>query len=128
MEEHTTAGAPTPHDIHELIAAQRQQQADKEAGGIPALRRLVEVAQKNSGQSRHIRRFLLGIYNAHAWPFELNRLRNLDASLQADALAVLQMDMTARREVHLYIEDGDGLWREWWYREEAFDADNETEG
>lgn len=123
MEQQTGAGAPTPHDIHEIIAAQQQKQADNEAAGIPALQRLVKVAQKNSGQSRHLRRFLLGLYNAYAWPFELNRLRNLDAALQEDALAVLRMDMTPRREVHTYIEDGDEIWREWWHREAAFDAE-----
>lgn len=127
MEEQTEngIGAPTPQDIHEIMAAQRQQQADNEAAGIPALLRLVEVAQKNSGQPRHIRRFLLGLYNGDAWPFELNRLRNLDADLKEDALAVLRMDMSPRREVHTYIEGGDELWREWWHREAAFDAEED---
>jgi len=112
-------------ELMEMAENRRLRQQEAEAEGIPALRRLVEVAQKNSGQPRHIRRFLLSLYNGDAWPFALNRLRNLDADLQADALAVLRMDMTPRHEVHTYIEGGEALWREWWHREAAFDADSD---
>lgn len=92
-----------------------------EAEGVPALHRLVVVANRNSGQSRHIRRFLLGLYNAPEWPVELNRLRALDSSLQADVLAVLRMDMTARQEVHHYVEDGNHVFLEWWEQERQAD-------
>lgn len=95
-----------------------------EAEGVPALHRLVEVANRNSGQSRHIRRFLLGLYNGSEWPFELNRLRALDRDLQVDALVVLRMDMTPRQEVHHYIEDGNDVFLAWWAQErQADDAD-----
>lgn len=110
-----------PQDIHQQIRETRQRQAENEAAGVPALMRLVEVARKNSGQSRHIRRFLLGLYNGPQWPFEMTQLRALDEDLQKDALAVLRMDMRPRHEVHTYIEDGDELWREWWEQESETD-------
>jgi len=85
--------------------------------GVSALLRLAEVAQGDSGQCRYVRRFLLGLYNGAAWPFNLNSLRALDAALQHDALTVLRMDMTPQREVHEYIKDGEALFRGWWNRE-----------
>src|SRR5699024_7894345 len=78
----------------------RSRQAAAEAEGIPALVRLVHAAQGRSGQCHHLRRFLLGLYNSYEWPFELNRLRALDAELQNDCFAVLRMDLTPRCEVH----------------------------
>lgn len=123
MEQHTGVGAPTPPDIHALMAAHRRRQEESEAAGLPALERLIKVAKGNSGQSQHIRRFLLGLYNGPEWPLEMTRLRALDADIQDDVLAVLRMDMTPRCEVHTRIEGCDAFWPGWWHREAAFDAD-----
>lgn len=82
--------------------------------GIPALLRLCEVANGGSGQCHHVRRFLLGLYNCDTWPFELTRLRNLDANLRDDCFAVLALDVAGYREIHSYVKGGDDLWREWW--------------
>jgi len=87
------------------------------------LERLVEVARGCTGQCRHIRRFLLGLYNAEEWPFELNRLRAIDHSLQLDCLAVLHfMTMRAVSGVEGYIPDGDRVLKGFWSRESMTDG------
>jgi len=88
-----------------------------EADGVPALERLVALAQGNSGQPARIRRVLLGLYNGQAWPLDLTNLRGLDEAIQRDILAVLSMDMRPLREVHRYIKDGDRIFQEFWRRE-----------
>lgn len=127
-EKRSPQALPSPEQIASaqrtaLLDLDRQhrdylaRQAAAEIAGIPALERLVRVAQGGSGQCHHVRRFLLGLYNSYAWPFELNRLRALDAELQADALAVLRMDLTPRKEIHLFLEDGEKLFRTFWEME-----------
>ena len=80
------------------------------AAGIEALRRLVPVAQRESGQSRILGRFLLSLYNGNAFPFALTDLRGLDSSLWDDCLAVLRLDRRPELEVHEYIENGHAIW------------------
>jgi len=87
--------------------------------GADALLRLCKVAQGGSGQCHHVRRFLLGLYNCHKWPFELNRLKNLDSNLLDDCLAVLELDARGGHEVHTYIKGGDELWKSWWEMEDS---------
>jgi len=71
------------------------------------LKRLMEVADGDTGQSVRIARFLLGLYNGPAFPFDLTDLRAIDRSLKNDCLDVLAMDSKAcEMEVHHYIEDG----------------------
>lgn len=86
------------------------------AEGVPALERLVEVAEGDSGQCHHIRRFLLGLYNSEQWPFELNRLRVLDPDLQEAALRVIELDWCGY-EVHKYLDDGERRFSAYWTRE-----------
>lgn len=81
-----------------------------EGEGLAALRRLVAVAQRGTGQSRIVGRFLLGLWNGQAYGFDLTELRGLDAELHDDCLAVLRLDQRPAREVHEYIEDGDRIW------------------
>jgi hypothetical protein len=64
-----------------------------EARGLPALRRLIRVASTDTGQAGRVRRFLIGLYNGSAFPFDLTDLRCLDLGIQEDALAVLAMDI-----------------------------------
>ena len=90
--------------------------AAREAAGLPALVRLFEVAQTHGGQAATVRRFLLGLYNGDAWPMNLNDLRGLDPSIQADVLAVLAMDMSPRREIHHYVAGAEALLRTWGQR------------
>ena len=90
--------------------------AARETAGLPALVRLFEVAQTQGGQAATVRRFLLGLYNGNAWPMNLNDLRGLDGSIQADVLAVLAMDMSPRREIHHYVAGAEALLRTWCQR------------
>lgn len=106
-------------DIAARIRKHRTRQAAAEAEGIPALVRLVRVAQGHSGQCHHVRRFLLGLYNSYDWPFELVRLRALDEELQEDCLRVLRMDLRPRQEIHLFLNGGTEIFQEFWEIESA---------
>jgi len=78
------------------------------AEGKPALYRLMPIAELgDSGQSRYIAAFLLGLYNGPRFPFDLTELRCLDSALQDDCLTVLKMDARAcLKEVHCYFNNG----------------------
>lgn len=80
------------------------------AAGVAALHRLVPVAQRCTGQSRVVGRFLLSLYNGTAFPFCLTDLRCLDTALWNDCMAVLRLDFRPEVEVHQYIENGDDIW------------------
>ncbi|MGY6278303.1 DUF7673 family protein [Methylomonas sp. MgM2] len=82
--------------------------------GLPALTRLVAVAQRDTGQAVTVRRFLLALYNGRSWPFNLTSLRGLDCNLFDDCMAVLKLDsLVTAKEVHEYIKGGDQLFAEW---------------
>jgi hypothetical protein len=117
-EELSSAQRTAIRDIEARRQAFAQRRRQAEAEGVPALVRLVHVAQGGSGQCHHVRRFLLGLYNGPVWPFDLTRLRALDVELQDDALAVLRMDMEPRCEVHQRIEGGDLIFEEFWRTED----------
>lgn len=87
------------------------------ANGIPALERLLSVASGDTGQSHHVRRLLLGLYNRYDWPFELVRLRNLDVALQQAAMHVIALATYGRYEIHKLVEDGDTVMLQFWERE-----------
>lgn len=89
--------------------------------GIPALIKLINVAQGHSGQSHHLRRLLLGLYNGYEWPFELQRLRALDRELQFDSLLVVALATFGPYEVHTLVNDGDSVLKAFWLRECAQD-------
>lgn len=84
--------------------------------GVPALKRLVSIAQGDHGQAKHIRRFLLALYNGFEWPLDMRRLRCLDPDLQQAVLAVIQLDWCGR-EIHTYLEGGDELFHKFWQLE-----------
>lgn len=99
-----------------LLEQEEKRKQQREDEGLPALTILLDAAQSGGGQARHIRRFLLGLYNASHWPFELNRLRALDTELQQAVLQVLALDWNGR-EVHTYVPGGDELFQAWWEQE-----------
>lgn len=102
--------------IDALFAHQDERPAIREAG-IQALARLVPVALRDSGQSRVVGRFLLGLYNGEDYPFTLTDLRALDIGLFDDCLAVLRLDNTPEQEVHQYLPRGQMIFnqlREYW--------------
>jgi hypothetical protein len=76
------------------------------AKGEAALRRLLPIAQGNTGQCRHVAAFLLGLYNGTRFPFDLTDLRCVDGEIFDDCMAVLQMDAQPAREVHTYFDNG----------------------
>lgn len=105
------------------IAADRAKRKPIIAAGTDALHRLISVAKRDTGQSRRIGRFLLGLYNGTAFPFDLSELRGLDPELFEDCLAVLKLDNRLEKEIHNRVEDGDALWKrfklDWATRAEA---------
>lgn len=101
---------PNSRDVfHELFRHQAERPAIR-AVGIDALLRLVPVAQRDTGQSGVVARFLLALYNGPVHPFDLTELRRLDAGLFEDCIAVLRLDNSPEQEVHTYIHDGDAIW------------------
>lgn len=99
-----------------LVQYQEERPAIQEAGTY-ALARLVPVAVRDTGQSRVIGRFLLGLYDATTYPFILTDLRSLDVGLFEDCLAVLRLDNTPEKEIHEYLPKGQMIFnqlREYW--------------
>lgn len=78
---------------------------DREAGEA-ALRRLLPIAQRDTGQSSRVAAILLGLYNGRRFPLDLTSLRSLDYPILEDVLAVLRMDANAYQEVHRYFDNG----------------------
>lgn len=94
--------------LDELNGIERDRQQAHSAG-LPALQRLADVAQGDSGQARIVGLFLLGLYNGADYPFDLTQLRGLDLALFQDCQAVLHLDYHPEREVHEYLVQGDAL-------------------
>lgn len=97
--------------FQELFRHQTERPAIR-AVGIDALLRLVPVAQRDTGQSGVVARFLLGLYNGLVYPFDMTELRRLDAGLFEDCIAVLRLDNSPEQEVHTYIHNGDAIWED----------------
>ncbi|MDG4868632.1 hypothetical protein P8631_11530 (plasmid) [Guyparkeria sp. 1SP6A2] len=100
-------------NVFARIETLRQRRVELETQGQPALERLVAIASGESHQCIHIRHFLLGLYNGPVFPFDMTRLRALDEDIQADALTVLEADMTPRVEIHERIENGSAIFDAW---------------
>lgn len=95
-------------DLQQLL----KRRSEAQAQGVAALQRLLPVAQGDTGQSGVVGRFLLGLYNGDAFPFNLVDLRRLDSDLHDDCISVLRLDYTPVQEVHRYFKNGDRIWRE----------------
>lgn len=94
------------------LQAQEKRLHAERAEGVPALRRLLNVARGHTGQSRVIAHFLLGLYNGTRFKFDLTDFRLLDQELFDDCVAVLRMDSRPEREVHQYFVDGGKIWEQ----------------
>lgn len=84
--------------------------------GVPALQRLVGVAERDTGQARSVRRLLLALYNPFEWPLDMRTLRALDHELQMDALDAIQLDWCGA-EIHTYLAEGDEIFKRLWEAE-----------
>lgn len=84
------------------------------AAGLEALKRLLHIAQGNSGQCRHVAAFLLGLYNGNRFKFDLTDFRCLDRAIFNDCMAVLAMDYQPQQEVHSYFDQGNDEGRQIW--------------
>ena len=99
--------------FQEILALDAERQSATEAG-IPALSRLVKIANRDSGQASTVRQFLLGLYNGYRFPFNLIKLRGLDKELFDDCMAVLTLDArVTAKEIHLYIDNGSKRFESW---------------
>lgn len=100
--------APMNHQIR----AEHAKREEVMTEGKAALVRLYEVAQGDTGQCRIIVRFLAGLYNGSAYPFDLTDLRSIDDALFEDCMSVLRMDARhCVQEVHNYFDDGNRRWK-----------------
>lgn len=99
--------------IQQILEADAEREAAT-AAGIPALIRLADIADRDSGQANTVRRFLLGLYNGYRFPFNLIELRGLDKALFDDCMAVLTLDARATaKEIHHYLDDGGERFERW---------------
>lgn len=83
-----------------------------EEHGTAALARLICIGKGDSGQTRHVRRFLIGLYNGSTFPFDLTDLRCVDRAIQDDALAVLAMDIDGP-SVEIHCRAGADIVAQW---------------
>jgi hypothetical protein len=106
-----------PEAVNDFLQQIRDLEIERQTvieAGIPALFRLAKIAEGDTGQAATVRRFLLGLYNGHRFPFNLITLRGLDKALFDDCLIVLKLDARAtRQEVHHYIDNGGELFERW---------------
>ncbi|WP_247394642.1 hypothetical protein [Ralstonia pseudosolanacearum] len=84
--------------------------AQDQDAGLDSLMALLAVAERDSGQSGVVARFLASLYNGADYPFDLTDLRRLDADLFEHCLAVLRLDQRAV-DVHGYVPDGEARWQ-----------------
>jgi hypothetical protein len=82
------------------------------ADGTEALKRLLAVALRDSGQCKIVANFLLSCYNGDRFKFDLTDFRCLDYALFQDCLTVLRMDYQPQQEVHCYFENGGRIWEQ----------------
>lgn len=124
------AGAISEEHARLARDARRREEALREAElpmirleGEAALRRLLPIAQSDTGQSAVVARFLLNLYNGERFPFDLSDLRRLDYDPFDDCIAVLTMDSQRFKEVHEYFDDGGTIWetlaKEWGFKDHA---------
>jgi hypothetical protein len=98
--------------INQQVQAIEERTGHVMKDGKAALYRLYEFAQGDTGQCRTIVRFLAGLYNGSAYPFDLTDLRTIDDALYEDCMTVLRMDARyCVQEVHTYFDNGDQRWQ-----------------
>ena len=76
-----------------------------------ALTKVLKMALDDCGGSRVCRDFLLSLYNGHAYPFNMNGLRNLDGGLYAACITIMNIDCRPNPpfEIHYWFINGDEI-------------------
>jgi len=89
---------------------------DDRAGAVDALRRLVEVAHSDTGQSRRVGNFLLAWWNADACGgFDFTDLWNVDTAIADDIIRVTRLIASAQYypDAYGFREDFERLVADW---------------
>ncbi len=94
------------------VREQRKKILEDRRLGEEALRRLLPIARRDTGQSRRVAAILLSLYNGHRFPLDMTNLRSLDYEIMEDCLAVIRMDSNAYQEVHNYFENGSQIFEQ----------------
>ena len=123
MTNQTTPGTPAQNpqtqdeSVNDFLQQIRAFEIERKAvidAGLPALQRLAQIANNDTGQAATVRRLLLGLYNGYRFPFDLTALRGLDKALFDDCMDVLKLDGRATvKEVHQYFKNGGDLFERW---------------
>jgi hypothetical protein len=84
-------------------------------GAMEALRVIETAIRRNptTGQAGRLVRFLAGVYNGYAYPFDLTDLRALDVGLANACLDYLNYDRLGRREIHHHMSGGERDLHRW---------------
>jgi hypothetical protein len=81
---------------------------DAHRRGVDAFERLLALAERSdSGQARRVARFVAGLYNGEAFPFDLFELRVVDVAIGDDMLRCLDAHRWAVADLHSQVSDGD---------------------
>jgi hypothetical protein len=97
--------------VSRTVEAANRTRAHVATEGVAALKRLYEIALRDSGQCRIVAGFLAGLYNGQRFPFKLTDLRGVDDAIFEDCMALLRMDARqCEREVHDYFDNGNDRW------------------
>jgi len=83
--------------------------------GMAALK-VIETAihsHPTTGEARRLVKFLAGIYNGQAYPFDLTELRGLDTELGNACLDYLNYDRLGIKEVHRHLSSGETDLHRW---------------
>lgn len=75
---------------------------------VQAFERLLSLAERSdAGQAGRVARFLAGLYNGEAFPFDMYELRAVDVALSDDMLCCLEAHRWGRADLHSQVPDGD---------------------
>lgn len=97
--------------VSRTVEAANRTRAHVATEGVAALKRLYEIALRDSGQCRIVASFLAGLYNGQRFPFDLTDLRCVDDAIFEDCTALLRMDARqCEQEIHNYFDNGNERW------------------
>ncbi len=124
MEEDEKDLAEAMQALRAEHAAAQQRAIDAREQGLPALMRLIALAEGDTGGSEAARNILLSLYNGSRCPVDLYELQRLDFQNYTDAIAVIAMNTLAfDLEIHKRIPGTRDLFERWAEaRESALDA------